>query len=286
MSFENFKATLMLARMVLLARKNLVGSEFCDLGLGIGLTQKGKQVTINTEGEVVSFDTDEANPMSYSDNDTTANTLTITLDKTIAVKLLDRDMHEIESGRQTLESALAGRMMYTLNDDVDQLVMDQYLNAGSDSFETGSTPWQWGTDASDWPKFCAALHKAMDDLDLPGQGRFMAVPNVAAQGVRLYYGSRATTLGDKMHENGKIADDLFGFSVYQSRNVKGSSTLHGLAGIKRDGLALAVQISPKIEKLRLEGFWADGIRSRITAGAKVYKPNNLIDINLNATLLA
>jgi len=286
MSFENFKSTLMLAKMILLARKNLVGSEFCNLGLGVGLTQKGKQVTINTEGDVSSANTDEANPMTYSDVDTTASTLTITLDKTISVKLHDRDMHEIECGRQSLEGALASRMMYVLNGDVDVLVMEQYANAGSDSFETGSTPWQWGSDASDWPKFCAAVHKGLDDVDAPAEGRFLTLPNVAIQAIRLYYGSRATNLGDQMHQNGLVAKDLFGFSVYGSRNVQGSSTLHGLAGVKGDGLALAVQISPTIEKIRLEGFWADGIRARVTAGAKVYKPANVIDINLNATLLA
>jgi len=286
MSFENLKSTLMLARMLTLARKALIGSQFCDLSLGAGLVTKGKKVTINTEGAISSADTDEANPMSYADTDTTADDLEITLDKTLAIKLSDRDMREVEAGKQTVESAYANQMMYRLNDDVDVLVHGLYATAGSDSFESGSTPWQWGSNAADWPNFCASIHKSLDDQSAPSVGRFMSLPNVAIEGIRLYYGSRETSLGDEMNRNGLIAKNLFGFNIYQSRNVQGSGTLHGLAGVERDAATLAVQISPMIEKLRLEGFWADGIRARATAGVLAHKARNLVDINLNATLLA
>jgi len=286
MSFENFKSTLMLARMLLLARKDLVGSEFCDLGIGVGLAEKGKQVTINTEGDVTVVDTSETVPMTFGDVDTTPKSLVIEIDKTVAIKLHDRDMHEVEAGRQSIESAFASRMVYSLSDEVDKLIFGKYVDAGADSFETGSTPWQWGADAADWPKFCAAIHKQLDDAKAPGAGRYLGLPNVAIQAIRMYYGSRATNIGDQMHQNGLVAKNLFGFDVYQSMNVQGTTTLHGLAGVKKDGLALAVQISPKIEKLRLEGFWADGFRARVTAGALAFKPDNLIDINLNANLLA
>jgi len=286
MSFENFKSTLMLARMLLLARKDLVGSEFCDLGIGVGLAQKGKQVSINTEGDVSVAETSETVPMTFGDVDSSVKHLTIEIDKTVAIKLHDRDMQEVEAGRQSVEAAFASRIMYALNDEVDKLIFGKYVDAGADSFETGSTPWQWGTDAADWPKFCSAVHKQLDDAKAPGAGRFLALPNVAIQAIRLYYGSKATNLGDQVHLNGLVAKNLFGFDIYQSMNVAGTSTLHGLAGVKKDALALAVQISPKIEKLRLEGYWADGIRARVTAGALAFKPDNLIDINLNATLLA
>jgi len=286
MSFESFKAILMQARMLTLARKALVGSGFCDLGLGSGLVKKGKKVTINTEGDVTVNDTDENSPMTYEDVDTTSNDLEITLDKTVSIKLHDRDMHEVEAGRTTIEAAYASRSIYKLNDVVDVLVHGLYTSAGNDSFETGSTPWQWGTDASDFPKFCAAVHRILDDESAPTMGRFMSLPNVAIEGIRLFYGSRETALGDKMNENGLVANNVFGFNIYQSRNVQGSTTLHGLAGVEKDATSLAVQISPKIEKLRLEGFWADGIRVRVTAGALAHKPENLVDINLNASLLA
>lgn len=288
MSFENFKATLMLARMVLLARKDLVGSGFCNLTIGVGLVKKGKKLTINTEGTVTVTDTDESNPMTYEDVDTTAQDLEITVDKTVAIKLHDRDMHEVEAGKMAVEAAYASRMVYQLQDEgIDQLVFAQYANAGADNFETGSTPWQWGAAAADVPKFFAAVHKQMDDANLPQQGRFLALPNVAIQGLRLYYGTRESAFGDEVHRNGLVAKNVFGFSIYQSTNVvTASSVEHGIAGIEKDGIALAVQISPKIEKLRLEGYWADGIRARVTAGAKVYKSDRVIDINLNETLLA
>jgi hypothetical protein len=52
-------------------------------------------------------------------------------------------------------------------------------------------------------------------------------------------------------------------------------------------MALAVQISAdRIEQLRLEGYWSTGYRARITAGAVVYKPNRMVDINLDDALLS
>lgn len=288
MSFENFKATLMLARMILLARKNLVGSGFCNTSIAVGLVKKGKKLTINTEGDVSVVDTDESSPMTFSDVDTDSDDLEISIDKTVAIKLHDRDMHEVEAGRQSVEAAYASRMIYKLEDEgVDQLVFSQYANAGADNYETGSTPWQWGSEAADVPKFFTAVHKQMDDANLPKNGRFLALPNVGIQGVRLYYGTRETQLGDEVHRNGLVAKNIFGFNLYQSSNVVSAASVeHGIAGIEGDGIALAVQISPKIEKLRLEGYWADGIRARVTAGAKVYKSDRVIDINLNETLLA
>ncbi len=295
--FSSFIPDLVLANMVLKARKNLVAAQFCNTTVGIALREKGEKLTINTLGEVTSSDTDETTPMTYGATGSTGSDLEITMDKTVSIKIKDKDKAQIEASGQQLESAYAGRMIYTLNDDVDQLVFSLHGEM-VDFYETGTTPWQWGATAADVPAFFAALHKAMDDANCEKEGRFVALPNVGIQGIRLAVAGRATALGDSTMRDGMplpgSVGTLFGMEIFQSPNCKTvSTTVHGIAGnMPNVGegvpgcLALAVQIAPSIEKLRLEGYWADGLRSRVTGGAVTFKADRAFDVNLNTSLLA
>jgi hypothetical protein len=288
-NYADFKPTLMVAQIILLARKNLVGSGFCNTDIAAGLVRKGKKLTINVLADVSTVNTNEAVAMTYADGDATPYDLEITLDKTVTLKLRDSDATEIAADRTTLEAAYADLFFYALANDVDVLIAGEYANASLNDYETGTTPWQWGATATDVPTFLAHLHKTMDDAGLPnvpGKARFASLPNVAIQGLRLYTAGRATALGDQVALNGKVGS-LMGFNIYQNGNsVSTGGVTHGIGGIEKEAIALAVRISPAIEKLRLEGFWADGLRARVTAGVKTYKPGESVDINLNDSLLA
>ena len=295
MSMADFVPELVLANMVIRARKRLPAAQFCNTNVAIALKEKGNKLTINTMGDVESADTDEEAPMSYGDVNTDGTDLEITMDKTITGKLKDKEISQIEASGESIEAALAARMIYKLQDDADQLVMGKYTECAVDSFETGTTPWQWGTDAADVPKFFAGLSKSADDALMEDEGRFVALPNIAIQGIRLYFGSRLTALGDTVAKAGlAFPEPIFGWWVFRSPNcVTASSVIHGIAGNLPDigegvpgCIALAIQISPIVERLRLEGYWADGLRARITGGAVVFKADRCIDVNLNSSLLA
>jgi len=293
MSLDSFKPQLMLANMILRARKQFMASRVCNMSVALDLVERGTKLTINTMGEVTSADTDDAVPMTYGDVSTAGEDLEITMDKTVSIKIMDKAKKQIAMSGVALEDAYASRIVYVLNDDVDQLVMGKYTECTVDNYETGTTPWQWGTDGADVPKFFASLNKSMDDANCETEGRFCILPNIAIQGIRLYMAGRATALGDQAVQQGYVGD-MFGMSLFQSPNaVTVSTTVHGIAGnLPNVGegipgcIALAVQISPIVEKLRLEGFWGDGLRARVTAGALVFKPERTVDINLNTTLLA
>jgi hypothetical protein len=295
MTMTDFIPELVLANMVLRARKNLVAALFCNTTVGIELKEKGSKIKINTLGDVTSADTNEATPMTYGDVDSAGEDLEITLDKTVSVKLKDKEKQQIAASGQQLEAAVAARMVYQLNNDVDALVMGKYGDCDLNSYESGSTAWQWGTAGADVPNFFAALHKTMDDALCEKEGRFVALPNIAIQAIRIYLAGKATPFGDEVITQGLAFDRaIFGFWIFQSPNcVEASSVIHGIAGNLPNigegipgGMALAIQISPTVEKLRLEGFWADGLRSRVTAGALVFKPDRMVNVHLNATLLA
>jgi hypothetical protein len=294
MSLSAFIPKLILAQMVLRARKNLVAAGFCNTTVTVELKEKGNQLTINTLGEVTSQDTSETEAMTYGDVNSTGTDLTITVDKTVSLKIKDKEKAQIAASGMALEAAYAARMIYVLNDDIDQLVFGKHGDC-ADFYETGSTAWQWGTAAADVPAFFAAAHKAMDDASCENTDRFMALPNIGIQGIRLYLSGRSTNLGDQAVRPGLAFNEpVYGFWIFQSPNCATvSTTVHGLMGNMPNvgegipgGIALAVQISPMIEKLRLEGYWADGLRARATAGAAVFKADRVFDVNLNTSLLA
>ncbi len=293
MSLTAFKPELMHARLVLAARQSLAAEGFTNTQIGATLKEKGTKVAINTLGAITAVDTDEDNPMTYQNADTTAQDLTIEMDKTIAVKLRDADLVQIEASGEEFNAAVANRMVYELNNHLDKLILGKYSQATA-LYETGTTKWQFHSDAREINTFLAGVHRVMDEAGCETDGRFLVLPHIGIQALRIYLASRQTALGDQTVSNGIAFSNLAGFArIYQSGNVVSeSSTLHGLAGnLPNVGegipgcIASAVQISPNVEAQRLEGFWAWGIRARITAGARVFKSDRCFNVMLNSDLL-
>jgi hypothetical protein len=162
-----------------------------------------------------------------------------------------------------------------------------YAAAGLNSFETGTTDWQLGAAGADVPAMLTGINKLLDDNGAPRAGRYIILPTIAIQALTLYAASRATNFGDASSLNGYVGR-MFGFDVYTSNKCPVvSTTVHGVAGVKGDGIAGAVAIPPtEVEEIRLEGRFASGVRARALYGWKVYRPTVLVDVNLNTTLLA
>ena len=135
--FDSNFPTLMLARLVALARKGHVGAQFCNTQVTAEIKNKGETITFNTPDDITVADTDDDTSMTYVESDTTGENLTITLDKTAAVRINDRSVIASESG-MTLVNTFADRMIYALNDTVDVLVMGSYTQMTTNNYETGT----------------------------------------------------------------------------------------------------------------------------------------------------
>lgn len=162
-----------------------------------------------------------------------------------------------------------------------------YTNAGLNSFETGSTAWQLGTGGADVPSMLIGINKQLDDAGAARMGRYIILPTIGVQALSLYAASRATVFGDSAALNGYVGK-MFGFDIFTSNKcVVDGSVVHGVAGVKGDGIAGAIAIpSTEIEEIRLEGRFASGVRARALYGWKVYRSGVVVDVNLNTTLLA
>jgi len=299
MALASFKPELFLAQLVLAGRKALVALQFCNLEMAVGLKSKGTKLVINTMGDVTVTDTNEAVAMTYVEPDTSSADLEITIDKTVAVKLNDNDLVQIEANGGSVEKIVANRMIYKLNDELDQLVFDAHAQSTTNNYETGTTPWQFSNPptAADLSAFGAAIHKDMDDNFVPRPARFLTMPNIGIQALTAGFGRIETQMGDEIRRAGLVTQKLLGFDyLFQSPNVAlADSVYHALAGpmpgSDKDAgpggaIALAIQISPTAESMRLEGFWSTGFRARLTAGVRFFKPAKVIDVNLNSTLMS
>ena len=144
-----------------------------------------------------------------------------------------------------------------------------------------------GVEGADLDTLLASLEDGLDSSDSPAEGRFLALPANGLQAARLHIGARATGWGDDVSKNGRVGS-FMGMDIIMSNNLTNeTSTNHGLCGIEKESIALAVQIDPSdIEVVTLEGKFAMGIRARALFGAVTYLPADSIYISLNEALLA
>jgi len=116
----------------------------------------------------------------------------------------------------------------------------------------------------------------------PGGQAFVIGPPALGEAINRYVGGKASNLGDNVTMNG-FHGKFMGVNVYTSNNC-GNSGEDGLAGIEGETIALAYQVK-KMEALRLEGRFSDGVRSLWVGGIKTYRPEISIDCHFNSTLI-
>lgn len=285
MAMVNVIPELWAAEMVELLQENLVSGAIANTTIAQKLQMEGDQFHIPVAGEVTTSAYDEATTtINYEDPTDTVKTLTVDQDFYGAIKITHK---ELKQANQDWQKVYAKRLTNRLLDRIDTYVFSLYGSAGITSFESGSTDWALGTSGEDFDNLIADLHYDLDSVDASTSGRYMVGPPNFVQAARLHAGARATALGDDVSLNGLVSKYM-GMDIYMSNNLTNeTSTNHGLCGIAKESIALAVQIDPSdIEVMPLEGKFAMGIRARALFGGVVYRPTDLIDVSLNETLLA
>lgn len=285
MSIDAFIPELWSAKINQVLENSLVAQQVCSTDYAGEIKSKGDTVHIMAATAVSTDDYHTTNNITYEEATLTDTELTIDTDKYFALKIEDADKIQANSAWQQV---FAANGAYQLKDDIDALIMAQYANAGLDSYETGTTEWTLGTDASGVPVMLAALNKQLNTANAPMTGRYIIAPPILVEAFQVYTANRATALGDSALVNGYMGK-LGGFDIYMSNNcTSAASVTHGLVGVKGHSIAYAQQVDPNsIENVgRAEGRFADLIRGRVLCGYKVFRSATLIDLNLADTLLA
>jgi len=223
--------------------------------------------------------------VSYADPDDTNVDLTQNFDQYFGLVIKDEDRAETNID---WVSKYSERGAYQLKKDIDTLVFADHASFGA-NFNNASSDWQFTKDtAAEIPTFFSKLNKAVRDLDWPDEGRYLVGPAGFEEAMALYYSNRATALGDQSNTN-VAPTRIMGWEIYYSNNLNTeTSTTHGVAGVKGEGMALGYTLpEDAIEDLgRAEGVFGDLIRGRARGGYGVYDAKMLLDVEFNSTVVA
>jgi hypothetical protein len=125
--------------------------------------------------------------------------------------------------------------------------------------------------------FITNAHRYLDEANAPSQGRWMVVP--AFMHAYLKYAGLVDNLegGMKVQAGGMgngFVGSVLGFDFYASNNVDNNGTQYRVMFGTRDAIGFVGQVE-NIETIRLEDYFADGVRGLYVYGAKVVRPDHL-----------
>lgn len=279
MSISTFIPTIWEARLLAHLDKALVYGNLVNRDYEGDIRQQGDTVKINQIADITVRDYKKGTDITIDDVDGTPTTLTISQDKYFAFKVEDVDAAQ---ANVNLVDAAMARASYAMRDVVDQYIAGFHTAAGvTDGLGNDTTPLSI-TSATKAYESLVDLKGALDDANVPADGRFAVVPSQ-------FYGfmlkdsrfvAAGTTKTDTVLTNGYIGQAA-GFQIYQSNNVPNTKGAQYkiLAGT-RAAISFAQQIT-STEALRMEKAFSDMVRGQLVYGAAVVQPKTLACMTAN-----
>lgn len=280
MAISNFIPQLWEARLLAHLDKNLVYGNLVNRDYEGDISAAGDTVKINQISDITVKDYVKGTALTYDDVDGVQTVLTIDQQKYASFKVDDVDAAQ---ANVNLVDGAMRRASYALGDAVDQYIASFYKSAG---ITTGL-----GTDAKPIAVASAAtayeslvdLKCALDEGNVPNQGRWVVVPS-------WFYGlmlkddrfvAAGTTKTDTVLANGYIGQAA-GFNIYQSNNVPNTSgAKYKILAGTNDAISFAQQLT-KTEALRSESAFSDLVRTLLVYGAAVVQPGALACLTANS----
>lgn len=268
MSIKNFIPTIWSARILDALEKMLVYGSVANRDYEGEISEAGNKVRINGIGDLTI--SDYAGSVTFQQLQDAGLWLDIDQQKYFAFEIDDVDKAQAKP-KGVLEKAME-KGGYGLRNAADLFLASKHAEAGITSgLGTEATPIT--VTAVNVLSTIALMKRKLDDADVPEDGRWAVVPPFIVEKLILAQVIRAT---DNMAvlQNGKVAN-LFGFEVKMSNNVANTSgakykILAGYSGT----MTFAQQIL-KVEALRRENSFADGVKGLYVFGGKVVRPNTL-----------
>jgi hypothetical protein len=279
MAISNFIPELWTSETLDILKNKLVGEVVCNRQFEEDVMNEGDTVHILKSSALTDAAYPATSNITYEAPADAVSDLLIDINRYAAFTAEDID--KVQSKPEWV-AQYTRQMAYQISDYFDAQIMAEYANASLDSYETGTTAWQFAAAGTDVPYFFASIKRQLEVANAPDGQPFVIGPPQLGEALNRYFGAKATGLGDNVSLNG-FAGQVMGVNVYTSNNA-GNSGQDGIAGIEGQTIALAYQIK-SMEALRLEGRVADGVRALYVGGIKTYRPENLIDCHFNSTLI-
>lgn len=269
MSLEAFAPARWAAEVFVRLRKSLVFGAVANRAYE-GQLQFGDRITLDEVGAVTVNDYTKRTDISWQEPDAAEKILYVDQASYAAVDV--EDIERVQSQADVV-AALSGEMAYALADTVDQHLAGLYGQAGDSVTALTVTAGNVLTNVSNF-------QQELDENNVPSADRYLIVPPwyhsmllQAATGIVGHTGV------PKVFDNGMITrgfvGELFGINILVSNNVNNNGTVWNIMGLNRNALYHVMQIE-KMEMIRRENRFSDGMRSLLVYGSKVIRPQALI----------
>lgn len=279
MAISTFIPTIWEARLLAHLDKNLVYGNLCNRDYEGDIRNFGDTVKINQIGDVSVKDYTKGAPITVDDVDGTPTELHIDQQKYFAFHVDDVDA--AQANVNLVDGAMA-RASYALRDVIDQYIASFHKSAGV-TIGSSTTPIHITT-ADEAYGNLVDLKGALDDKNVPSEGRWVVVPS-------WFYGlmlkdnrfvAAGTTKTDTVLGNGYIGSAA-GFNIYQSNNVPNTSgAKYKILAGNNTAISFAQQLI-KTEALREASSFSDMVRGLCVYGAQVVQKGALACLTADQT---
>jgi hypothetical protein len=202
--------------------------------------------------------------------DSAQKALLIDQSKYFAVKLDDIDAVQT---KPKLMDGIMAEAAYSIADTVDQHLAGLYAQAGNSVSALTVTAGNVLLNLSN-------MQLELDEANVPTGGRYIIVPPwynqhlvLAASGA-VSATATVKTMDDGLILNGYVGK-LFGFNILMSNNVNNNGTVWNIMAFNRTAITHAAQIA-KVEGVRIEDSFADGVKGLYLYGSKVVRPAAMV----------
>lgn len=264
------------------------------------LQKGGDQITFMREPKIIVRDYQKNGKIKHDTIDAEPVTMTVDYAKTFSIKINFIDEKQIQNFDKW-KAAFLKNAGYELSRQIDpELLTEMYtsvadFNQGdsagltSGNVNLGKTGAPVAVTSANIIQVLSDVHQVLDEALAPRDDRFIVLPPVGLNTLRnselrMAY---ATALGFSPMVNGKLPDEVAGFTVLESRNIptateSGKTAYHIVAGAK-----MATAFAAQIERSRVESDkddWANYYQGLSVYGFKVLYEDAIV--HLYATFTA
>jgi hypothetical protein len=281
MALELFKPTLWSRRFIVNTDKALVFKQVVDTSYE-GEIQAGQVLKINEIGDIDISSYSATGGVTWQDVDDAQRELVIDQKKSFAFAIDDVDQAQMNV--RVMDGAMQ-KAAFAMADTIDQHLADKYTEAGiTNASNLGSASAGLNLYANDMPDLITYMHRYLKENNAMGRPWCVAPPWFM-QLLRYAQITNGTNTFDT--PNSPALEGMasgMGFDFYESNNVAVDSTNSEYAIMfgTSDAIAYAGQVD-RIEAIRREDYFADGVRGLYIYGSKVVRPDHLGVVYANFT---
>ena len=285
MALDQFKPTLWSRRFIVNTDRALVYRNVVNTNYE-GEIAYGNVLKINEIGDITVSDYSAASGVSWQDVDDAQKTLVIDQKKYFAFAIDDVD--KVQMNVSAMDGAMQ-KSAFAVAKEIDEFIAGLYTEAGiTDTTNLGSVASGLNLYAKDMPSVVTFMHRKLDEADAPKDGRWCVAPPWFMQLLKYAMIVNGTALVKGFDAPGAVTQypgiPGMGFTWYESNNVQIATTEYAIMFGTMDALTYAGQLS-KIEAVRREDYFSDGMRGLYVYGAKAVRPDHLGVCYANYTAL-